>query len=169
MKALVTVLAQAYRDTSRALIPLQRAGIAREMLHTNQAARPFWEQSLDLAERLGLLQRVVDIATTDPTIAAFHRPISLAYEAHLSELKAALDRPSPDPREQAAALDGVLDLLNQALLDLDAACSVIDQLDRGTEAANICRCGHRRHEGDCGVFVEPRARYCTCARFEPAV
>lgn len=95
MKALVTVLAQAYRDTSRALIPLQRAGIAREMLHTNQAARPFWEQSLDLAERLGLLQRVVDIATTDPTIAAFHRPISLAYEAHLSEQAAAGAAPAP--------------------------------------------------------------------------
>ena len=55
------------------------------------------------------------------------------------------------------------------LLDLDAACGVIDQLERGTEAADVCRCGHRRHEGDCGVFVEPRARYCTCTRFEPAV
>ena len=85
MIALVTVLAQAYSDPVRGLAPLQRAGIAREHLHTNQAARPFWEQSLDLAERLGLLQRVVEIATTDPTIAAFHRPISFAYEAHLTE------------------------------------------------------------------------------------
>ena len=110
MIALVTVLAQAYSDPVRGLAPLQRAGSAREHLHTNQAARPFWEQSLDLAERLGLLQRVVDIATTDPTIAAFHRPISLAYEAHLTEQAAAggaasapLDPGSPDEDALAAA------------------------------------------------------------------
>lgn len=101
MTALVTVLAQAYSDPVRALIPFQRAGIAREHLHTNQAARPFWEQSLDLAERLGLLQRVVEIATTDPTIAAFHRPISLAYEAHLSE-QAADDAAPPAPLDPGA-------------------------------------------------------------------
>jgi hypothetical protein len=72
VSALAVVFAQAYRDTNRALAPLQRAGIAREMLNANQAARPFWAHALDLAERLGLLQRVVEIATTDPTIAAFH-------------------------------------------------------------------------------------------------
>lgn len=113
MTALVTVLAQAYRDTSRALIPLQRAGIAREMLNANQAARPFWEQSIELAERLGLLQRVVEIATTDATIAAFHRPIALAYEAHLTEqaadaaphstLPPPLDPGGPDDDAIAAA------------------------------------------------------------------
>jgi hypothetical protein len=45
-------------------------------------------------------------------------PMPLALEitkAARDKLKAALDRPSPDPREQAAALDGVLDLLNQAI------------------------------------------------------
>ena len=45
-------------------------------------------------------------------------PLPLALEitkAARDKLKAALDRPSPDPREQAAALDGVLDLLNQAI------------------------------------------------------
>mgnify|MGYP000116628096 CR=1 FL=1 len=95
MSALVAVFAQAYRDTNRAIAPLQRAGIAREMLNANQAARPFWTESLDLADRLGLLPRVVEIATTDPTIAAFHRPISLAYEAHLSEQAAAGAAPAP--------------------------------------------------------------------------
>ena len=97
MIALVTVLAQAYSDPVRGLAPLQRAGIAREHLHTNQAARPFWAHALDLAERLGLLQRVVEIATADPTIAAFHRPISLAYEAHLAEQAAALAAPPTPP------------------------------------------------------------------------
>ena len=43
-------------------------------------------------------------------------PLSLQIvTAARDKLKAALDRPSPDPREQAAALDGVLDLLNQAI------------------------------------------------------
>ena len=98
MSALAVVFAQAYRDTSRALAPLQRAGIAREMLNANQAARPFWEQSLDLADRLGLLPRVVEIATHDPTIAAFHTRIASAYEAHLAEQAAAAASPMPiDP------------------------------------------------------------------------
>lgn len=45
-------------------------------------------------------------------------PLPLALEitkAARDKLKAALDRPSPDPREQDAALAGVLDLLNQAI------------------------------------------------------
>ena len=45
-------------------------------------------------------------------------PLPLALEitkAARDKLKEAIDRPSPDPREQAAALDGVLDLLNQAI------------------------------------------------------
>jgi len=43
-------------------------------------------------------------------------PLSLQIViAARDKLKVALDRPSPDPREQAAALDGVLDLLNQAI------------------------------------------------------
>ena len=104
MKALASRFAQAYSDPIRGLAPLQRAGIAREHLHTNQAARPFWAHALDLAERLGLLQRVVDIATTDPTIAAFHRPISLAYEAHLTEQAAAAASPTPiDPGSPVTA------------------------------------------------------------------
>jgi hypothetical protein len=104
VSALVAVFAQAYLDTSRALAPLQRAGIAREMLNANQAARPFWAESLDLADRLGLLPRVVEIATHDPTIAAFHTRIASAYEAHLAEQAAAAASPTPiDPGSPVTA------------------------------------------------------------------
>jgi len=104
VSALVAVFAQAYLDTSRALAPLQRAGIAREMLNASQAARPFWEQSIDLADRLGLLPRVVEIATHDPTIAAFHTRIASAYEAHLAEQAAAAASPTPiDPGSPVTA------------------------------------------------------------------
>lgn len=79
-------------------------GLARE--HQEAIGEALAAQVYEAAER-GRLAGMADLAPL---------PLSLQIvTAARDKLKAALDRPSPDPREQAAALDGVLDLLNQAI------------------------------------------------------
>jgi hypothetical protein len=79
-------------------------GLSRE--HQEAIGEALAAQVYEAAER-ARLAGMLDLAPL---------PLSLQIvTAARDKLKAALDRPSPDPREQAAALDGVLDLLNQAI------------------------------------------------------
>ncbi len=77
---LATLFCSMYCDTGRATHMLQRCGVGAEHLNPRQAASVFWTEAFALADRLGLLPKLVNIALADKSVAAFHGQLRTAWQ-----------------------------------------------------------------------------------------
>ncbi len=77
---LATLFCSMYSDTGRATHMLQRCGVGAEHVNPRQAASVFWTEAFALADRLGLLPKLVALALADKSVAAFHWQLRAAWE-----------------------------------------------------------------------------------------